>query len=294
MAKKLNDGMDDCEIIEVDGASTNGADAARDISSQAKTYPVVGKYKIIVYDEVHALSSAAWSVLLKVLEEQPARTVWVLATTNPEKIPKTITSRVQQFQLSKISLKGIEDRLKYVLDAEIAKGKAYTYTADGITFLAKLANGGMRDALSLLDKLLAYSNDVTSDNVTQSLVSFSYDDFFTLLGAAAVKDNAKVAMIIDTVYNSGINFVKWFEDFHSFIMNVAKFVLLQDISKTTIPAQYVEKLSKYNMNHYTICLKLANIVMALNQELRYTNYQQETALTRLCSTVPLKKVGDKK
>lgn len=294
MAKKLNGNIDVSEIVELDAASHSSVDDIREIVAQAQSYPVIGKYKTILVDECHSLSDKAWQALLCTLESTPARTIFFLCTTNPEKIPKTITSRVQQFQLSKISLKGIEDRLKYVLDSEIAKGKAYTYTEDGITFLAKLANGGMRDALSLLDKLLAYSHDVTSDNVTQSLVSFSYDDFFILLGAAAVKDNAKVAMIIDTVYNSGINFVKWFEDFHSFIMNVAKFVLLQDISKTTIPAQYVEKLSKYNMNHYTICLKLANIVMALNQELRYTNYQQETALTRLCSTVPLKKVGDKK
>lgn len=290
VAKKLNDDIDDCEIIEVDGASTNGADAARDISTQAKSYPVVGKYKCIVYDEVHALSSSAWSVLLKVLEEQPARTVWILATTNPEKIPKTITSRVQQFQLSKISLQGIENRLKYVLDSEIAKGKPYTYTAEGLSLIAKLANGGMRDALSLTDKALAYNTNITSENVTASLISFNYDDFFGLLGAIAKKDNAQIAEIVDMVYNSGTNFVRWFEDFHAFTINVAKFIVLQDITKTMIPSHFSEKLSKYNMKHYTICLKLANVLMMMNQELRTTNYQQEVVLTKLCSVQ--KKAGE--
>ena len=288
VAKKLNDDMEDCDIIEVDGASTNGADAARDIAAQAKTYPVVGKYKCIVYDEVHALSSAAWSVLLKVLEEQPARTIWLLATTNPEKIPKTITSRVQQFQLSKISLKGIEDRLKYVLDQEISKGKPYTYNADGVSFIAKLANGGMRDALSLLDKLLAYSNDVTSETVSDALVTFNYDDFFSILSAVAKHDNNAIASTIDAVYNSGTNFIRWFEDLHSFVINVGKFIVMQDISKTMIPSHYKDKLSKYNMNHYTVCLRLANVLLTLVQELRTTNYQQEVALTRLCC-LPQKK-----
>jgi DNA polymerase-3 subunit gamma/tau len=293
MARKLNDDIENCEIIEIDGASTNGADAAREIAAQAQTYPVVGKYKCVVYDEVHALSSAAWSVLLKVLENAPAKTVWLLATTNPEKIPGTILSRVQQFRLSKISLQGIENRLKYVLDSEIAKGKPYTYNDDGISFIAKAANGGMRDALSLLDKLLAYTTDITSETASEALLSFDYNDFFALLGAEAKKDNAMIAEIVDRVYNSGTNFVRWFEDFHSFVMNVAKFVVLQDITKTTIPAHFAEKLSKYSMAHYTICLRLANVLLSLNQELRITQYQQEVALTRLCFP-PTKKAGVEK
>lgn len=282
MAKKLNNNSDECEIIELDAASHSGADDIREIVAQAQMYPVVGKYKILIIDECHSLSDKAWQTLLCTLESTPAKSVFFLCTTNPEKIPKTITSRVQQFQLSKISLQGIESRLKYVLDSEIANGKPYTYTEDGISIVSKLANGGLRDALSLLDKLLAYSNDVTSESATKALISFNYDDFFALLGAYAKKDNTMIATMIDTVYNSGANFIKWFDDFHSFVINVAKYVVLQDISKTTLPAHYADKLSKYNMNHYTICLKLANIVFVLNQELRTTNYQQEVALTRLC------------
>ena len=146
----------------------------------------------------------------------------------------------------------------------------------------------MRDALTNLDKVLVYNTDITSENVSAALVTFDYEDFFSLLGAVAKRDNAKIAETVDKVYNSGTNFVRWFEDFHSFVINVAKFVLLQDISKTMIPAHYADKLSKYSMNHYTICLKLANVLLTLNQELRATNYQQEIALTRLCS-VPTKK-----
>lgn len=293
MAKKLNDDIENCEIIELDAASNSGVDDIREIIAQAQTYPVVGKYKVLIIDECHSLSDKAWQAALCTIESTPAKSIFIFCTTNPEKIPKTITSRVQQFRLSKISLQGIENRLKYVLDSEIAKGKPYTYSDDGISFIAKAANGGMRDALSLLDKLLAYTTDITSETASEALLSFDYNDFFALLGAEAKKDNAMIAEIVDRVYNSGINFVRWFEDFHSFVMNVAKFVVLQDITKTTIPAHFAEKLSKYSMAHYTICLRLANVLLSLNQELRITQYQQEVALTRLCFP-PTKKAGVEK
>lgn len=290
MANKLNGG--EGEIIEIDAASHSGAEAMREIVEQAKTFPVVGKFKILILDECHSLSNQGWQVLLCTLESAPARSIFFLCTTNPEKIPKTITSRVQQFQLSKISLKGIEERIKYVLDSEIAKGRAITYNADGINFIAKTANGGMRDALSLLDKVLVFSSDITSETVATALGLSSYDDYFALLNAVAKHDNTAITDIVDNVYNSGTNFVKWFEDFHSFLMNIVKYILLQDIGRTMIPSHYEEKISKYNMNHYAVCLKLSNTLMIINKELRGTNYLQETVLSRLC-TVPPKPTASK-
>lgn len=290
MSNKLNGG--NAEIIEIDAASHSGADAMREIVEQAKTYPIVGKYKSIVLDEVHALSSQGWQVLLKTLEESPARTVFFLCTTNPEKIPKTITSRVQQFQLSKISLQGICNRIQYVLDSEISKGQSVTYTPDGISFISKLANGGMRDALTLLDKVLVYSSDITSESVATALNLANYEDYFALLNAVAKHNNVEVTDVVDRVYNSGVNFIKWFEEFHSFLMNIVKYILLKDINRTMIPAHYEDKLSKYNMNHYSACLKISNVVMQINQDLRTTNYLQETVLTRLCS-VPAKSQPNK-
>ena len=287
-ARSLNGG-EDGEIIEVDAATNGTAEAIRELTQQAKTYPLSGNVKTIILDECHALSSAAWSALLSTIENQPARTCWFFCTTNPEKIPKTILSRVQQFQLSKISLQGIIDRMKYVLDQEIAKGSKISYTDDGVAFIAKLANGGLRDALTLLDKTLMYSRDITTESVTASLVMFDYNDFFDMLSAVAKHDNEKIAEVIDRVYNSGTNFVKWFDDLHSFVLNVAKYIVVRDINRTMIPSHYADKLSKYTMSHYTVCLRLANVLISLCQELRTTNYQQEVALTRLLS-VPKKEV----
>lgn len=279
----LNHG--ECEPIEIDAASNSGVDAMREIVREAKSYPITGKYKQIIIDECHALSSAAWQSLLKVLEESPARTVFVFCTTNPEKIPNTILSRVQVFQLSKISLNGIFSRLKYVIDTEVLNGNEITYTDDGLLFVAKLANGGMRDALTLLDKVLIYSHDITSEAVTKALNLPNYDDYFDLLTAISKKDNEKITSIIHEVYNSGVNFIRWFENFHAFIINIVKYIFLQDINKTMIPAYYQDKIAKYGTAHSAICLRLSDKLLKMNQELRTTNYQQEMALAYLCTVV---------
>lgn len=286
LANMINDGKG--SPIEIDAASNNGIDTVREIIQQAKQYPIGSKYKVFICDEVHAFSSAAWQSMLKVLEEGPARTVFLLCTTNPEKIPDTILSRVQTFQLSKISLRGIHDRLVTIIQKENEEGQGITYVDDAVNFIAKLANGGMRNAITLLDKALSYSKDLTSENLMKSLNLPEYDDYFSLLTAYAKKDNASIAKLVNDVYNSGVNFTKWFEGFHAFVMNIVKYIFLQDINATMIPSHYSDKISKYGMAHSAICLKLAHRLISLNQELKTTQYLQEVALTYLCS-VPVKK-----
>lgn len=290
LARIIGNTLNDCECepIEIDAASNSGVESMRDIVQQAHSYPIGAKYKLFIIDECHALSSAAWQSLLKVLEESPAKSVFIFCTTNPEKIPTTILSRVQTFQLSKISLDGIYSRLKHVLENENLSGNSIEYTEDGVLFIAKLANGGMRDALTLLDKVLVYTHDISSESVAEALNLPNYDDYFSLLGAIAKKDNATIISTVHDVYNSGVNFVKWFEDFHSFIINIVKYIFLQDINKTLIPAHYQDKINKYGTAHSAICIKLANKLVNINHELRTTNYQQEVVLTHLCS-IPVPK-----
>lgn len=280
MADTLNEGKG--EPIEIDAASHGSIDSVRDIVDQARKYPVGANYKVFILDEVHSLSSSAWQVLLKTLEEGPAKSVFVLCTTDPEKIPKTILSRVQVFHLSKISLSGIDKRLHYVLDSEISSGRDIKYDDNAVNFIAKLANGGMRDALTLTDKALAYSSDITLENISKALDLPNYDDYFDLLQAYAKKDKVKITEIVDKVYNSGVNFIKWFEQFHSFVMNVVKYIFMKDIKHTLIPDYYQERISGYTAAHSVICLKLANRLLEMNQELKFTQYYQEVALTYLC------------
>ncbi len=164
------------------------------------------------------------------------------------------------------------------------------YTDDALLLIAKLSNGCLRDSIVKLEQCMAYSDDITTENVVKALNLPNYDDYFKLLGAYAKKDNGKITEIIDSVYNSGVNFQKWFEGFHSFVMNVVKYIFLQDIQKTMIPSYYESKISKYNTNHVIICLKLANKLVDLNNALKTTQYLQETALTYLCS-IPKKDVN---
>jgi len=280
IANMLNEGVG--EPIEVDAASNNGVEAIRNIVQQAQQYPIGCKYKVFILDEVHVLSSQSWQAMLKVLEEQPAKTVFVLLTTNPEKIPATIISRVQVFQLSNISLEGIESRLKYVIEQENLEGRNITYEDDAISFLAKLAKGGMRDALTLLDKALIYDTNITQETLKYSLNIPEYDDYFSLLNAYAKKDNSAIMLIISKVYNSGINFVQWFEGFQSFVINIAKYVFLHDINRTMIPSYYKDKISNYTEKHAQICLSLSQVLIELISKISKTEYMEEVALSYLC------------
>lgn len=280
VANMLNDGKGN--PIELDAASNSGVDNARELVKQMRSYPVGCNYKVFILDEVHAFSSNAWQALLKPIEEQPAKTVIILCTTNPEKIPATILSRVQTFQLSKISLDGIVSRLKFIIESENKEGKNITYTDDAVSYIAKLANGGMRDSITLLEKSLSFSTDITIENLTKSLDLPNYDDYFILLNGIAKKDNQVIVKLINDVYNSGVNFVKWFEGFHSFISNIIKYIFIQDINSTMIPSYYQDKISKYGTAHAALCLKLANKLVKLNQELKSTQYLQELAITYLC------------
>lgn len=283
LARELNG--DASDVIEVDAASYSGVDHMRELIKQMQSYPLKGKYKLVIIDECHALSNASWQSALKTLESPPARTVTCLCTTNPEKIPATILSRVQTFQLSKISLNEIESRLEYILSSEgYAEGTgSKTYSKDAVTYVAKLARGGLRDSITLLTKVLAYSDEVNMQSVKEALNLPNYDEYFNLLNYLVSKNNEKIVELVDRVYNSGVNFVEWFSGFHSFMCNIVKYICLKDISSTMIPSIYEEKISSYTESHLAVCLKLSQKLLSMIKDLKGTQYLQETAITYLCT-----------
>lgn len=280
VATKLNNGVREC--IEIDAASNSGVDAMRDIVQQARAFPINCEYKIWIIDECHALSNQAWQSLLKVLEESPARSVFIFCTTNPEKIPSTIISRVQVFRLSKLSTDLISQRLKYVLDSEIADGEQISYQDTAIRYIAKIANGGMRDALTLLDKALAYSNTISDATIVEALDLPDYDRYFSLLSYISKRDNSGIVEEVNSVFSSGTNAVSWFDGFFAFLVNIVKYIYSQDISKTTIPDVYADKISVYTQKHANICLVLSYTVSTMLSEMRISPYQQEVVLMHLC------------
>ena len=196
---------------------------------------------------------------------------------------------MQTFQLSKISLDGIFNRLKYIIEQENKEGAGITYEDDAVLFISKMAQGGLRDSITLLDKALSFDKHITIESLQKSLGLPSYDDYFELLNSIAKKDNNKIVEIINTVYNSGVNFVKWFDGFFSFITNIVKFIYLQDINQTMIPSIYQDKIKGYGVQHAALCLKLSNKLVKMNQELKTTQYLQELAISYLCSIPAPKK-----
>lgn len=149
------------DVFEIDAASNNGVDEIREIRDKVKYAPTMGRYKVYIIDEVHMLSTGAFNALLKTLEEPPKHVIFILATTEPHKIPPTIISRCQRFDFKQISTKEIYQHL-----IEIVKQQNLDYEEAAIQLVSELAEGGMRDALSLLDQVISYSDDkITLDDV---------------------------------------------------------------------------------------------------------------------------------
>lgn len=142
------------DIVEIDAASNNGVDEVRDLIEKVKYAPIQGRYKVYIIDEVHMMSSGAFNALLKTLEEPPAHIIFILATTEPHKVLPTIISRCQRYDFTKVSETEITKRLEIVLDVE-----KITCEKEVLELISQLADGGVRDALSILDQCIAYAQD---------------------------------------------------------------------------------------------------------------------------------------
>jgi len=175
------------DVIEIDAASNNGVDEIRNIRDKVKYAPSESKFKVYIIDEVHMLTTGAFNALLKTLEEPPAHAIFILATTEPHKIPPTIISRSQRFDFKAISQDEIVERLKFV-----AESQEIEYDTAALNFIAKASEGGMRDALSIMDQAIAFGDDhlTLQDalNVTGSVDASALNDLFIEVVQGDVKN----------------------------------------------------------------------------------------------------------
>lgn len=225
-ANEINNGKG--TPIELDAASNNSVEDVREIIQQAKTASLDSEYKVFIMDEVHALSNQAWQAMLKVLEEPPAKSIFIMCTTDPQKIPKTILSRVQRFDFQRISQQAIFNRLAYVVSEENVGGDTEEECAikeEALNYIAKQAQGGMRDAITMLDKCLAYSNELNLDNVIKALGVANYDVMTKLLIAYDCADPAEMIKVIDEVYMSGYDLKQFIKSFTNFALDLNKYSL---------------------------------------------------------------------
>ena len=213
------------DVIEIDAASNNGVDEVRDLIDKVKYAPINGKYKVYIIDEVHMMSTGAFNALLKTLEEPPAHIVFVLATTEPHKILPTIISRCQRFDFKKVEDTDIVSRLEHVLKSE---NKDYQLPA--LELIAKLAEGGMRDALSILEQCLAYNNVLSVDSVNMVYGLLSMDSKILFIKKILSKDLKGVLESLEYMLSTSIDIKRLTYDLIDVLKDIIIYKNTEDIN----------------------------------------------------------------
>lgn len=270
-AKEINKGQGN--PIEMDAASNSGVEDVRNIIQQAKSKSLDSEYKVFIVDECHAISLMGWQAFLKMLEEPPAKSIFIFCTTDPQKIPKTILSRVQRYDFQRISQRGIVDRLFYILEEEgilTHSGGDVTHDEDSIEYIAKIAEGGMRDAITLMDKALSYSKDLTLENVVKALGTTSFNIMFDFTECFVYPNSKKMVEIIDDIHASGKDLKRFIKGYIQFLLDVNKLALGCDWKQLSIPHldDYENKLNKW-LDDNDIFTALLNEVVKIDNDIKY-------------------------
>ena len=254
------------DIIEIDAASNNGVDEIRDIRDKVKYAPTQGKYKVYIIDEVHMLSMGAFNALLKTLEEPPEHVVFILATTELQKVPATIISRTQRYNFKRIDQHDLIARMTYILGQE-----KIDFEEKALEVIAQVADGGMRDSLSILDQILSYDQD-----------KVKYDDALKITGYAAQEKIEQVLLdllkgqtseafeIVHNLLQDGASTKNILDELISLTVK-GMLVVKSNKEATFLTKDYVTELAKIPEEKFYNLVQAANT--ALN-DLRYTNQQQ--------------------
>ncbi len=262
-------------VIEIDAASNNGVDNIRDIRDEVQYSPTEGKYKVYIIDEVHMLSIGAFNALLKTLEEPPSYVIFILATTESHKIPITILSRCQRYDFRRISLETIYERL-----AELLKREGIDAEEKAVRYVAKAADGSMRDALSLLDQCIAFylGQTLTYEKVLEVLGAVDVEVFNSLMERIAENDTMGALKVIDEIVWQGRELSQFVVDFTWYMRNL---LLLQasdhvsdqlDISLENLESmkQVAEKVKDYQLMRYI------RIFSEMSNQIRYATQKRVT------------------
>lgn len=231
------------DIIEIDAASNNGVDEIREINNKVNLVPSVGKYKVYIIDEVHMLTTGAFNALLKTLEEPPSHIIFILATTEPHKIPATILSRCQRFDFKKLNKIEIVERIKQITSLE-----NILINEEAVNEIANLSDGGMRDALSMLDQAIAYAEgEITIEDIHEINGTITKFEIASLVEKIVNNNINEIFKSIDTFDLKGKDFVKLTEEMISFF---------RDLLLNMVVPNYFEN-SNYDLEIYdNICKNL--------------------------------------
>lgn len=211
------------DVVEIDAASNNGVDNIRMLREEAGFTPAMAKYRVYIIDEVHMLSIGAFNALLKTLEEPPAHVVFILATTEVHKMPATILSRCQRFEFKRISPDDSAQRLCY-----IAREEGADLDDEAALLIARLADGALRDALSILDQCIGVSNHVTTEVVCSTVGIVGREHLYQLVDAAASQNSAKALELIDQLYRGSKDMARLCEELSVYFRNMMLIKTMKD------------------------------------------------------------------
>ncbi len=270
------------DVIEIDAASNNGVEEIRDIRDKVKYAPSSVKYKVYIVDEVHMLTIGAFNALLKTLEEPPKHVIFILATTEPHKIPLTIISRCQRFDFKRITAKSIVGRMKLIVNET-----GVDYEEQALHVIAKAAEGGMRDALSLLDQAISFSQDrLTLEDALTVTGSVSQDFLNRLARAMLDQDTAAGLESLDSLLANGKDPSRFIEDFIFYYRDMLLYktapLLEESMEKAMADEDFKQIANEIDQNRIYDLIELLN---KTQQEMRWTNHPRiflEVAIVKLC------------
>ncbi|TYR78156.1 DNA polymerase III subunit gamma/tau [Priestia megaterium] len=269
------------DVIEIDAASNNGVDEIRDIRDKVKYAPSTVRYKVYIIDEVHMLSIGAFNALLKTLEEPPAHVIFILATTEPHKIPLTIISRCQRFDFKRISPEDIVYRMNEVLTAENVH-----VDEQALYEVAKAAEGGMRDALSLLDQAISYSEEkVTLEDVLSITGAVSQSFMVKIVEAIAKRDVVEALNSVEHLIKNGKDPVRFLEDLIFYYRDILLYQSSTEnqhlMEKAVVNDEFKQLVNEL---HPDVIYDVINQLNQTQQEMKWTNHPRvllEVALVKL-------------
>lgn len=268
---------EEIDIIEIDAASNNGVDEIREIRNNVKLMPVHLKYKVYIIDEVHMLSTSAFNALLKTLEEPPKHVIFILATTEFNKIPSTVISRCQKFDFKKITNIQIENRLKYIL-----KQENRSISDEVIRLISKLSDGGLRDAINMIDQAISLEKDnITIDDIYNLIGDISEEKEFELFKYITSGNIKETLKLINNFYEEGKNFINICERLQLLVGNIIIF----NNTDNYFEKDYESKLLDFSHIKLDYCEKLSEELFNLINELKRTNNQKiitEISFLKMC------------
>jgi DNA polymerase III subunit gamma/tau len=282
------------DVIEFDAASNSRVEEIRDIIEKVRFAPVSARYKVYIIDEVHMLSTSAFNALLKTLEEPPSHAVFILATTEPHKLPATIISRCQRFDFKRLSSNDIVERMKLVLE-----DINLPFEEQALKVIAQAASGGMRDALSLLDQVVSFSGEkLTLENALLVSGSISQDVFYDMVVALKEKDIAHVLSLLEELIAEGKDPLRLSEDLITFFRDLLLLQTSEDLEELLELVTPEEKFIELSREFSADALYgYIDILSKTQQDMRFSHHTKvylETALLKMTqfSNVGVLKAGE--